>query len=302
VTAPLVDMPGVSVGHTTLASARTGCTVIRFDRSTLTAVDVRGAAPGTRELDLLAPGQSVQAVDAILLTGGSAFGLRAAEGVVAGLQAVGRGHPTPAGPVPIVPAAVIFDLTRGEPVAPSLEDGRQSFDRAVPISLAQHGAVGAGTGAQWGAISGTPRQGGIGIAQHPAGDGIVTAIVVLNAFGSVDGDHRAAYVESDLSTASTGQSTTLMSVITDVPCDHGTLMRMCISAHGALARRVIPAHTLLDGDLAFASTLQRGPVILQTSLRLCLATEMAMEAAIVQASKVGHSSSSGEEMLKPMLH
>jgi L-aminopeptidase/D-esterase-like protein len=115
---------------------------------------------------------------------------------------------------------------------------------------------------------------------------MVTAIVVLNAFGSLDGDYRAAFLESDLSTVGAGQATTLMSVITDVPCDHGTLMRMCVSAHGALARQVIPVHTLLDGDLAFASALQRGPVDLQTSLRLCLATEMAMEAAIVQAAGV----------------
>jgi L-aminopeptidase/D-esterase-like protein len=152
--------------------------------------------------------------------------------------------------------------------------------------MALQGAVGAGTGAHWGAISGTPRQGGIGLAQRSVKGGIVTAIVVLNAFGSVDGDHRAAFVDADLSTMSTGQATSLMCVITDVPCDHGTLMRMCVSAHGALARRVIPAHTLLDGDLAFASALQRGQVDLETSLRLGLATELAMEAAIVLAAGV----------------
>ena len=280
----LVDMPGVSIGHATLAEAKTGCTVIRFDQPTLTAVDVRGAAPGTRELDLLGPGQTVQAVDAIVLAGGSAFGLRAAEGVVAGLQALGRGHATPGGPVPIVPAAVIFDLNRGLPVAPSVDDGRRAFESATALPLATQGVVGSGTGARWGAISGTPQQGGIGIAQHPVGGGMVTAIVVLNAFGSVDTDHRPAFLASDLSLAGTGQATSLMSVITDVPCDHGTLMRMCVSAHGALARRVIPAHTLLDGDLAFASTLQRGWAELATSLRLCLATELAMEAAILRAA------------------
>ncbi|HYJ13706.1 MAG TPA: P1 family peptidase, partial [Thermomicrobiales bacterium] len=128
--------------------------------------------------------------------------------------------------------------------------------------------------------------GGIGIAQYGIGGGLVTAIVVLNAFGSVDGDHRTAFIETDLTTVGAGQATTLMSVITDVPCDHGTLMRMCVSAHGALARRVIPAHTLLDGDLAFASALLRGPVDLQTSLRLCLATELTIEAAILQAAGV----------------
>jgi L-aminopeptidase/D-esterase-like protein len=124
----------------------------------------------------------------------------------------------------------------------------------------------------------------LGIAQHPVAGGMITAIVALNAFGSVDSDHRQAFIDADLSTVGTGQATSLMSVITDVPCDHGTLMRMCVAAHGALARRVIPAHTLLDGDVAFASTLRRGPIDLQTSLRLCLATELAMESAIVRAA------------------
>lgn len=284
VTHTLADLPGVRVGHATLPDARTGCTVIRFDQLALTAVDVRGAAPGTRELDLLAPGQAVQSADAILLTGGSAFGLRAAEGVVAGLQAIGRGYPTPAGPVPIVPAAVIFDLAIGDPIAPGIDHGRHAFDTAMPLSETEQGAIGAGTGAHWGAISGTPRQGGVGIAQHPVAGGTVTAIVVLNAFGSLTDDFRPALVGADLAGFGPGRATSLMAVVTDIACDHGTLLRMTVAAHDALARKVIPAHTLLDGDIAFASTLTRGSADVATNLRLCLATELAMEEAITRAA------------------
>lgn len=280
----LIDLPGLRIGHATLPQAGTGCTVIRFDQPALTAVDVRGAAPGTRELDLLAPGQVVQSADAILLTGGSAFGLRAAEGVVAGLQAIGRGFPTSAGPVPIVPAAVIFDLGMGEAIAPGIDDGRMAFEAAVPLSETAQGTIGAGTGARWGAISGTPQQGGVGIAQLAVAGRLVTAAVVLNAFGSLTGDHRQTLIDTDLAGFGPGRATSLMSIITDVPCDHGTLLRMSVAAHDALARKIIPAHTLLDGDIAFASTLVRGSADLSTSLRLCLATELAMEAAIDRAA------------------
>ncbi len=285
VTPELVDLPGVSIGHATLEADRTGCTVILFDEPTLTAVDVRGAAPGTRELDLLAPGQAVQAADAILLSGGSAFGLRAAEGVVAALKEHGKGYPTPAGPVPIVPAAVIFDLATGNPVAPDVEHGRRAVESAVSLSRAAQGVIGAGTGATWGAISGTPRQGGIGISQVQVEHGTVTAVIVLNAFGSLTDDHRQTLLDTNLAAFGPGRATSLMSVITDIPCDHGTLLRMSVAAHDALARKVIPAHTLLDGDLAFASTLARGTrPDLVTSLHLCLATELAMEAAIDRAA------------------
>ncbi len=302
VTPALVDLPGVSLGHSTLRDAQTGCTVIRFDQPALTAVDVRGAAPGSRELDLLAPGQAVQAADAILLTGGSAFGLRAAEGVMAGLQAIGRGYPTPAGPVPIVPAAVIFDLAVGSAIAPTVEDGRRAFEGAVPLSAAGQGVIGAGAGATWGAISGTPHPGGVGIAQANVAGGLVTAIVVLNAFGSVSGDHRQGLIEADLSSFGPGRATSLMCVITDVPCDHDVLLRMSVAAHDALARKVIPAHTLLDGDIAFASTLSRGTIDLPTSLRLCLATELAMETAIDRAASPESTPQQDRGAPGPVLH
>jgi L-aminopeptidase/D-esterase-like protein len=281
-------MAGVSIGHATLEGERTGCTVVLFDQQALTAVDVRGAAPGTRELDLLAPGRTVQAADAILLTGGSAFGLRAADGVMQELADQGRGFTTPTGPVPIVPAAVIYDLTVGEPVAPDASHGRRALLDAVPLSSVNQGQVGAGTGATWGKIApGRRREGGIGIAQRKTGADVVTAIVVLNASGTLDGDDREALLGFDQATSEPGQATTLISVVTATTCDHGTLTRMCVAAHDALARRVIPAHTMMDGDVAFASTTSQGAIEPQHGFRLCMATELAVEAALLRAAGLG---------------
>lgn len=286
--APLRHVPGLTIGHATLPEARTGCTVIAFDHPALSAVDVRGAAPGTRELDLLAPGRSVQRADAILLTGGSAFGLRAADGVMQALAERGRGYPTPAGPVPIVPAAVIYDLANGDPISPGPEHGRQALEHAVSLNAVSQGRVGAGTGATWGKLA-TPggNPGGIGIAQIPVEGGLVTAVVVLNATGSIGHDPRRGVISSAKSMPEPGQATTLISVVTTLPCTHDVLIRLCVAAHDALARIVVPSHTILDGDVAFASTLNEGPIDQAGSLRLCLATEIAVESAILAAAGRG---------------
>lgn len=290
---PLEDMAGVSIGHWTDQRARTGCTVISFDTAALTAVEVRGAAPGTRELDALAPGRLEQHANAIVLTGGSAFGLRAADGVAQELADRGVGYATSAGPVPIVPAAVIFDLSFGDPVAPEAEHGRRALGAVLPLSQVTQGLTGAGIGARWNKLGGTVRQGGLGIAQARLDDHLVTAVVVLNAMGAVRGhepDARNAFLASTPSPAGPGEATTLISVVTSMPCTHGTLTRMCISAHDALARMVIPAHTVFDGDVAFASTLTEGARTAQATLRLTLATELAVEAAILRAALPGTSS------------
>jgi len=278
------DVPGVRVGHATDGASRTGCTVVAFDRPALTAVEVRGAAPGTRELDLLAPGRTVQRADAILLTGGSAFGLRAADGVMRALAERGRGFSTPAGPVPIVPAAVIFDLATGAPVAPAAEDGAAALNAAVELSRVATGAVGAGTGARWGGILGPDggQPGGFGAAQVAVAGGTVTALAVVNAFGVVAprGDPRPAYLAAMSSAPPFGQSTTLIAVITNVPCAHDTLTRLCVAAQDALARTIWPSHTLVDGDVAFASTLTEGQTPPEAMLPLTIATELATEAAL----------------------
>jgi L-aminopeptidase/D-esterase-like protein len=284
--AALSDMDGVSVGHWTDLTARTGCTVIAFDRHALTAAEVRGAAPGTRELDALAPGRLEQHVDAIVLTGGSAFGLRAADGVAQELASQGRGYPTSAGPVPIVPAAVIYDLSIGEPVAPTAKHGRDALRSARPLGAVDQGVVGAGTGATWDKFIGQPRKGGLGIAQVELGDHLVTAFVVLNAMGVVRGhgdDIRRSLLADDVWKGGQREATTLISVVTTLPCDHGTLIRVCIAAHDALARIVIPAHTMLDGDVAFASTTTDGPRDTRSSMQLCLAAELAVEEAVLNA-------------------
>ncbi len=275
------DVAGVSIGHTTLAPARTGCTVIVFDEPALTAAEVRGAAPGTRELDLLQPGRTVQRADAILLTGGSAFGLRAADGVMTALANVQRGFPTPAIPVPIVPAAVIFDLANVQPEIPSADDGAMALRTATPLSQAETGQVGVGTGAQWGKITGTPRDGGFYLAQTKVAGGSVTAAVAVNAMGVIDPetDPRGAAIDA-LSQGEFGHNTTLISVITDIPCNHETLQRMCVSAHDALARVIWPSHTVADGDVVFASTVGGSAESSSLTLPLCLATELAVEAAL----------------------
>ncbi len=282
----LKDMDGVSVGHWTDLSVHTGCTVIAFDRHALTAAEVRGAAPGTRELDALAPGCLEQHVDAIVLTGGSAFGLRAADGVAQELASRGRGYPTSAGPVPIVPAAVIYDLAFGEPVAPTVDNGREALRSARPLSSVSQGVVGAGTGATWDKFGGQPRKGGLGIAQVELGNHRVTAFVVLNAMGVVrdlGSDPRPSLLTDGKWKVGLREATTLISVVTSVPCDHGTLTRLCIAAHDALARVVIPAHTMLDGDVAFASTTTDGPRDTRSSMQLCMAAELAVEEAVMNA-------------------
>src|SRR5215218_9613920 len=145
----ITDVPGVRVGHHTNTTDLTGCTVILTEAGAAAAVDVRGAAPGTRETALLAPGRTVDRVHAVLLTGGSAFGLAAADGVMTWLRERGVGFPMPTGPVPIVPAAALYDLACGNPVAPDAAAGRAACLAAVagPAAPLPLGNVGAGTGA-----------------------------------------------------------------------------------------------------------------------------------------------------------
>jgi L-aminopeptidase/D-esterase-like protein len=268
--------------------ARTGCTVIAFDKPVLTAAEVRGAAPGTRELDLLAPGRTVQRADAILLTGGSAFGLRAADGVMQALANLGRGVPTPAIPVPIVPAAVIFDLANVQPEIPNPDDGATAFRTSVPLSRAEVGRVGVGTGARWGGMLGpdATRPGGFAMAQVEVAGGTVTALVVVNAFGVVLPEHdpRPTVLDALATDPPFGQNTTLMAVITDVACSHDVLTRMCVAAHDGLARTIWPSHTIADGDVSFASTVNEGPADPTTILPLTIATELAVEKALRTAA------------------
>lgn len=281
-----------SVGHWTDPTARTGCTVILFDRLVPAVVDVRGGAPGTRETDLLAGDRLVGQADAILLTGGSAFGLAAADGVMRFLRERGRGFPTSAGPVPIVPSAVIFDLAVGQPVWPTADAGFAACQVAAPVTASGTGAIGAGAGATcrklWSAKP--PRPGGFGWATVEVANSVALhAMAVVNAVGDIRDeewvDERSSLLTASPSAALDERSaTTLVSVVVDGECDHRTLRRLAISAHDAMARVIVPCHTLFDGDVVFAAQTGRSIEFApHDALQLSVATELAVEEAITIA-------------------
>jgi L-aminopeptidase/D-esterase-like protein len=287
--AGLKPLDGLRVGHWTDREARTGCTVLLFDQPALAAAEVRGAAPGTRELALLQPGRLVQRIDAFLLAGGSAFGLAAADGVMRWLRERGRGVPTAALPVPIVPAAVIYDLAVGQPIAPDAAAGYAACQDAVALDVVEWGAIGAGTGATVDKLAGQSSPAGIGVGQIALRDGSVTAIAVLNALGHLDDgpieQRIARFTQAQVNPLQNGTQTTLIAVVVDAECNHDALIRCCVAAHDALARTVWPAHTAFDGDLALAITLREGKRPEPTQeLRLTMAVGLIVEQALRHAA------------------
>ena len=279
-----MNLESVRIGHWTDQENLTGCTVVVFPESVLTAVDSRGGAPGTRETDVLGPANLVRRADAILLTGGSAFGLAAADGVMQALREQRRGFPTAAGPVPIVPAAVLFDLANGAAVWPDAAAGRAAVSSAVPVAEVESGAVGAGTGATIDKIAGAPKPGGLGIGTVTVGSGSVTAIIAVNSAGVVNGtDPRPALLaNTNLAQSSIGlhENTTIGVVIIDGVADSVALARCAIAAHDGMARMIVPCHTIFDGDTVFVTVLQEGPTDPRQTLLLSIATELAVERAI----------------------
>ncbi len=256
----ITDVPGVLVGHWTDAEARTGCTVVLLPEGTTASAEVRGGAPASRELDLLAPERTVDRIDAVLLTGGSAFGLAAADGVMHWLEERGRGVSTPAGPVPIVPALGVFDLAVGRAdVRPGPVEGRAACEAASGGPVA-HGPVGAGTGATTGKWRGRDHAvaAGLGGATVRAGDLVVAALVVVNAYGDVDGDGRgldgieavAAEVAGAVPPPIT--NTTIGLVATNARLDKVGCLLVAQGGHDGLARSLVPAHTRFDGDALVA--------------------------------------------------
>ena len=255
----LTAVTGVNVGHWTDPVGVTGVTVVVLPTPNVTAVEIRGAAPGSRETALLGPGMRIETVQAIVLTGGSAFGLASADGVMAALEADGLGHETVAGVVPIVPAAVIFDLWLGDAAARPGPDAGFAAYRAASIEAVEMGSVGAGTGA---AVAGWRgplhvRKGGIGSASVRVGEATVGALVVVNAVGDVftlegqpltDGDH----VPTGPPVGPKGDNTTLAVVATDAVIDRAELTRLCVQGHDAMAACLRPSHTRYDGDAVFA--------------------------------------------------
>ncbi len=283
----LTSVPGVTVGHWIDPAARTGCTVVVLPERNVVAGEVRGAAPGTRETALLAPGMSVQGADAIVLTGGSAFGLAAADGVVAALEADGRGFPSSAGPVPIVPAAAIFDLVPGEyRHRPTAADGRSAYTAANgdPVPT---GRVGAGAGAVVARWRDQRLPGGLGSAAVEVGDATVGALAVVNAMGDVfslagesltGGMTAPTVLQAD---PGVGENTTLVVVATDAALDRTELTRVAVRCHGALAACIRPAHTAFDGDTCFAvSCGERTVAAHDVAEAAFVATAAAIESAL----------------------
>jgi L-aminopeptidase/D-esterase-like protein len=281
---------GLRIGHFTDEVRRTGCTVILPPPGSTASCEVRGLAPGTRETALLAPEATVDRVDAILLTGGSAFGLAAADGVVAELAEMGLGFPTPAGPVPIVPAAVIFDRAVGEAAAPGPEEGRRAIAAALAAtsgSWPRRGPFGAGTGATVGGLAGAPVAGGLGAAALDLPGGArIAAVAVVNALGDVIGPDGVMLAGSGTTAAilagmiasgpPVGQATTLVCVITDADVDKLACLRLARAAHAGVARATSPAATAFDGDVAFAIATRAVPAPPQLLLETAAAEVTAL--------------------------
>jgi L-aminopeptidase/D-esterase-like protein len=240
-------IPGVAVGHWTHASARTGCTAILLPEGTVASGEVRGGAPATREWALLDPQRTVDRVDAVLLCGGSAFGLAAADGAMSWLEQHGRGFPTPAGPVPIVVAAALYDLGVGDPsVRPGPEEGWAACDSAREGV----GAVGAGAGATVGRWRGEQLASGLGGGLERLGDLVVGALVAVNAFGEPRTAERRPLPTVPPAPL---ENTTLAVVATNARLSKAGCHLVAQSAHDGLARALEPVHTRFDGDAAVAA-------------------------------------------------
>jgi L-aminopeptidase/D-esterase-like protein len=254
------SLPGIRVGHWTDLDAATGCTVVLCEQGPRAGVDVRGAAPATRETDLLRPGSLVGRAHAILLSGGSAFGLDAAGGVMRYLEEHGVGFPTHAGRVPIVPGAALFDLGIGR--AEVRPDAAAGY--AACVAAADHvpeGCVGAGTGATVAKLAGPAGavKSGIGSAARRLADGtLVGALLAVNAVGAVYDPWSGAPLALPRAVSQApraplvGTSTTIGVLATTAALDAGGVSRLAALGHDGLALAIRPAHTSYDGDTLFA--------------------------------------------------
>ncbi len=273
----LCDVPGVLVGHATDDVNLTGCTAVLFDvpAGAVVGVDVRGSSPGTRETDLLDPIGRVEETHALLLSGGSAFGLGAADGVVRFLEEKGIGYDVRVARIPIVPAAVIFDLAVGDPS--TRPDAGMGYEAAAAARSGnfEQGSVGAGTGATIGKVLGMERamKGGLGSASVALPNGlVVAALVVVNAFGEVRDPSTGAilagprYENGTLADsvehlmeaapfARWGENTTLAIVATNACLSKPEVTKVAQMAHAGLSRTVYPVHTSIDGDTIFAASI-----------------------------------------------
>lgn len=299
----LTAIPGLKVGHFAMAGRPTGCTVVLAEGGAVGGVDVRGSAPGTRETDLLNPVNVVEKVHAVVLSGGSAFGLDAASGVMRYLEERGVGFETDVGKVPIVPAAVLFDLNVGDPrIRPTAECGYRAAESASAGPITE-GNVGAGAGATVGKLAGASRamRGGLGTASVATPSGlIVAALVVVNAVGDVidpsngrviagvrtpDGrglaDARVLLRSGALTPPATiGRNTTIGVVATNATLTKAQATRMAQVAQDGLARTIVPAHTPFDGDAIFALATGSRPGAPDMTTVCALAADAVAEAVL----------------------
>lgn len=305
----ITDVAGLKVGNAQDDRLKSGSTVLTGDKPFTASVHVMGGAPGTRETDLLAPDKTVAAVDALVLSGGSAFGLDACSGVMDGLRAQGRGYAVGSMHIPIVPGAIIFDLINGGD-KDWAENPYRALGRAALNAASEDfalGSVGAGTGAM-----AAMQKGGLGSASMILPDGTtIGALVVVNALGSVTtpGDRHfwAAAFEMDgefgglgpdpsgglvtpqpsrkekaMFMHATGQTNTTIAIVaTDAPLSKTQCHRLAVTAHDGLARAIVPAHTPLDGDLIFGVSTGMGDLVDHQALRdICAAGAICLSRAI----------------------
>lgn len=271
----ITDIGGIKVGHFTDSRRPTGCTVILYERGAVAGVDVRGSAPGTRETDLLKPTNLVDKVNAIVLSGGSAFGLDTATGVMRYLEEHDSGYQTASGKVPIVPAAILYDLdVGGEKIRPNADAGYAACNNAKSGTV-EEGSVGAGAGATIGKAGGGRRmKGGIGTSSIKLPNGLaVGAIVAVNCVGDVIDPKTGKIVAGALRTdgkgflnimetyrsianpgrgARPGENTTIGVVATNARFDKTQMTKIAEMAHDGMARAINPTHTPSDGDTLFA--------------------------------------------------
>jgi L-aminopeptidase/D-esterase-like protein len=308
----LTEVDGLRVGHFTLQERPTGCTVVLVDGAGATgSVAQRGGAPGTRETDLLAPGNLVDSVNAVVLSGGSAFGLDAAQGVVRYLEERGVGYKTNAGVVPIVPAAILFDLGfGGDPkIRPTADCGSRAAAAATDAAVAE-GNVGAGAGATVGKMGKMPMKAGVGSTAIRLPNGLVVgAIVAVNAVGDIVDPESGRVVAGTRNPDGTladvrrllrsgalverprgAENTTIAVVATNARLTKEQAQRVALMADDGLARAIVPSHTMGDGDTVFALATGRWAGDVNVSLVGALAADVLAEAivrAAVQATGLG---------------
>lgn len=303
-TGTITDVPGVKVGHAQNEEALTGCTVILLEQPSVCGVDVRGSAPGTRETDLLDPMNLVQTVHAVCLSGGSAYGLDAATGVMQYLEEQGAGLDVGYGVVPIVPAAVLFDLAVGNHrIRPDRNMGYEAAARASKDPVAQ-GNAGAGMGASVGKMGGfaNAMKSGLGSASMTLPSGLVVgAVVAVNAVGHVfdpqsgqivagPRNEKGQIVDSvELmkthiqSPIPPGTNTTIAVVASNAKLSKAEAKKVAQMAHDGLARTIRPIHTMFDGDTIFS--IATGEVAATVDLIGSLSADVLAE-AVIQAVRM----------------